>query len=112
MARQPAHKPGRLSVWDVARVAFPFADSAIRRNRPALVVGTPEVHERFGVLWVLMITSAGRTPWPGDVAIGDLDAAGLPIACVVRIEKIATIDARFAERAGRLASRERPSAGY
>ena len=72
MARQPTHKRGGLSVWDVARVEFPFADSAIRRSRPALVISAPEVHERFAVLWVLMITSAGRVAWPGDVAIGDL----------------------------------------
>jgi mRNA interferase MazF len=55
-----------------------------------------------------MITSAGRVACPGDVEIADLAAAGLPVACVVRTEKIATIDARFAERAGRLAEADRP----
>ena len=98
-----------FGVWDIVRVAFPYADRPLRRNRPSLVIATPEVHERFAVLWVLMITSAEHAAWPGDVAISDLNEAGLPVPCFVRTEKIATIDARFAEPAGRLASRDRPN---
>ena len=108
MGRQASHLRRVFAVWDVARVAFPFADSPIHRNRPALVISTPDVHERFGVLWVLMITSAERTRWPGDVTISDLAEAGLPVPCVVRTEKIATIDTRFAEPAGRLSEQDRP----
>jgi hypothetical protein len=65
------------------------------------------VHARFAVLWVLMITSAERAAWPGDVAVSDLAEAGLPVSCFVRTEKIATVDARFAEVAGRLSRRDR-----
>jgi mRNA interferase MazF len=107
MGRSPSHQRHAFAVWDVARVAFPFADSPIHRNRPALVISTPDVHERFGVLWVLMITSAERTRWPGDITISDLAEAGLPVPCVVRTEKIATIDTRFAELAGRLSEQDR-----
>jgi mRNA interferase MazF len=71
------------------------------------VISTPDVHERFGVLWVLMITSAERTRSPGDITISDLAEAGLPVPCVVRTEKIATIDTRFAELAGRLSEQDR-----
>ena len=107
MASRIAHRSGRLSVWDVVRVAFPFADSDVRRNRPGLVISVSEVDERFGVVWVLMITSAGRSPWPGDVPISDLSGAGLPVPCVIRTEKIATIDARYAQPAGCLAECDR-----
>jgi mRNA interferase MazF len=107
MANRATHRSGRFAVWDVVRVAFPFADAPVRRNRPALVISASDVHERFDVLWVLMITSAGHSSWPGDVPVSDLSSAGLPVPCVVRTEKITTIDARYAERVGRLAEGER-----
>lgn len=40
--------------------------------------------------------------WPGDVAVDDLAAAGLPVASVVRTAKIATIEAADAHVLGRL----------
>jgi len=102
-----AHRSDKFAAWDVVRVAFPFADSTARRNRPGLVISAPNVHERFGILWVLMITSANRAAWPGDVPINDLSAAGLPVPCVIRTAKIATIDARLAEPVGHLSERDR-----
>ena len=87
MARLVTRRSHGFSVWDVARLAFPFADSDVRRNRLGLVISAPGVHDRFEILWVLMITSADREAWPGDVNISDLDAAGLPVPCVVRTEK-------------------------
>jgi mRNA interferase MazF len=41
-----------------------------------------------------MITSAANAPWPLDVTIKDLDAAGLPAPSVVRM-KLFTLDHRF-----------------
>jgi hypothetical protein len=55
-----------------------------------------------------MITSAERAAWPGDVAITNLEEAGLFIPCFVRTEKIATVDTRFAEGVGRLVPDDRP----
>ena len=50
-----------------------------------------------------MITSADNAPWGSDVAIADLDRAGLPAPSVVRPAKIACIDAaRIDRRIGRL----------
>jgi hypothetical protein len=43
-----------------------------------------------------MITSAEHSGWLGDVAISDLDRAGLPAPSIVRPAKIATIEARDA----------------
>jgi mRNA interferase MazF len=47
-----------------------------------------------------MITSAETRRWADDVEIHDLDEAGLPVSSVVRPCKIATIEARHAERLG------------
>ena len=89
-------------VWDVVRVPFPYTDRPTRQFRPALVIASPATAERPSLLWVLMITSAANRGWPGDVEIADHAAAGLPVASVIRTEKIATIEARDAEPIGRL----------
>ena len=47
-----------------------------------------------------MITSAANLRWPEDVEIDDNEGTGLPIASVVRTAKIATIEARAANRLG------------
>ena len=50
-----------------------------------------------------MITSAENQRWPEDVAVTDLDAAGLPKASVVRPAKIACNSSdRVIRRAGAL----------
>jgi mRNA interferase MazF len=54
-------------------------------------------------LWVMMITSAGNREWPGDIAIPDHMACGLPAPSVVRTAKLATIEAERAERRGAVA---------
>jgi mRNA interferase MazF len=54
-----------------------------------------------------MITSAANRGWTGDVTISDLQAAGLPIPSIVRTAKLATIEARDAQRLGTLPSADR-----
>lgn len=86
---------------DVIRVPFPYTDSATRQHRPALGVSKGGLGEGGSLLWVAMITSAENRPWPGDVAFGDLYAqSGLPAPSVVRPCKLATVEARRAERLG------------
>ena len=89
----PAYKP-----WDVVKVPFPYTDRPIRERRPALVGAADSILAQHGLLWVLMITSYGNRGWPDAVVISDLGAAGLPVASVVRSAKIATIEAKEAER--------------
>ena len=89
---------------DVIKVPFPYTDRPTRQSRPALVVSTPSLEDRHGLLWVVMITSAENRGWPGDVAVSNLGMAGLPVASVVRTAKIATIEARDAQRLGRLSA--------
>jgi mRNA interferase MazF len=50
-----------------------------------------------------MITSAGHSPWPLDVAIEDLEAAGLPAPSIMRC-KLFTLHHRLVRgRLGQLA---------
>lgn len=52
-----------------------------------------------------MITSAENRTWPGDLAISRYEEAGLPAPSIIRPCKIATIEARHAERLGRIKPR-------
>jgi mRNA interferase MazF len=91
-----------IDAFDVVVVPFPYADRLAEKRRPALVVSNRTLAP-LGLVWVAMITSAGNEPWSCDVAIADLDAAGLPARSVVRPAKIACIEPRrILRRAGRL----------
>jgi mRNA interferase MazF len=96
-----------FSTWDIVKVPFPYADRPVRQRRPALVLAAGELEAAHGLLWLAMITSAANRGWPGDVAISDLDAAGLPVSSIVRPAKIATIEARDAEGLGTLPLNDR-----
>jgi len=89
-----------FETWDIVKVPFPYTDRPARQRRPALVVSAGEQQAGRGLLWLVMITSAENRGWPGDVTISDIAAAGLPAASIVRPAKIATIEARDAERLG------------
>ena len=87
---------------DVVKLPFPYTDRATRQFRPALVVSTGGIEDAHGLLWVVMITSAENRGWPGDVRVGNLAAAGLPVPSLIRTAKIATIEASDAARLGRV----------
>jgi mRNA interferase MazF len=97
-----------FDAWDVVKVPFPYTDRPVRQRRPALVVAANGIQEAHGLLWVVMITSAENRGWPGDVEVSALAAAGLPAPSVVRTAKIATIEAKDAERIGFLEGEDRP----
>lgn len=96
-----------FDVWDVVKVPFPYTDRPVRQRRPALVVAVNGLQDRHGLLWVLMITSVDNRGWPGDVEVSDLTVAGLPADSLVRTAKIATIEAKDAERIGTLPADDR-----
>lgn len=98
--------PG-CEVWDLVKVPFPYTNRPVQQRRPALVVAVPDAPGAPELLWVLMVTSAANRGWPGDVAVSDFHVAGLPAASVVRSAKIATIEARDAERIGQLPPKDR-----
>jgi mRNA interferase MazF len=98
--------PG-YEVWDLVKVPFPYTNRPVQQRRPALVVAIPQAPGAPELLWVLMVTSAANRGWPGDIAISDLEAAGLPAPSLVRSAKMATIEARDAERIGQLPVNDR-----
>jgi mRNA interferase MazF len=102
-----------FDVWDIVKVPFPYTDRPVRQRRPALVVAAGEIEVADGILWLVMITSAENRGWSDDVGILDLDGAGLPAPSIVRPAKIATADARGAQRLGTLSivDREAVAAG-
>ena len=91
-----------FEVWDIVKVPFPYTDRPVRQRRPALVVAAGEIEVAHGLLWLVMITSAENRGWSDDVRISDLDGAGLPAPSIVRPAKMATVDARDAQRLGTL----------
>jgi mRNA interferase MazF len=93
----PVFEPG-----DIIKVPFPYAEQPVKQFRPVLVVSSTELQEVHGLLWVLMITSAARKSWAGDLEIEDLEGAGLPVPSVIRCAKMATIESHHAERIGSL----------
>ncbi|MDG3444612.1 type II toxin-antitoxin system PemK/MazF family toxin [Nitrospirillum amazonense] len=93
--------------WDIVKVPFPYTDRPVRERRPAVVVAAGGIQQEHGLLWVLMVTSAANRAWPSDVAVSDLAQAGLPAESVVRTAKIATIEAKEAERIGSLPALDR-----
>ncbi|MGD9614123.1 MAG: type II toxin-antitoxin system PemK/MazF family toxin [Alphaproteobacteria bacterium] len=96
-----------FEVWDIVKIPFPYTDRPVRQRRPALIIATGDLQARHGLLWLAMITSAANRGWPGDVAVSDFGGAGLPSPSIVRPAKIATIEARDAERLGALAVPDR-----
>jgi mRNA interferase MazF len=94
-----------FSQGDVVKVPFLYTNRPTRQSRPALVLAAGCVGAAYrsvpGLIWVLMITSAGHRGWPGDVALSDLSGTGLPAPSVIRTAKIATIEARDATLLGR-----------
>jgi mRNA interferase MazF len=98
--------------WDIVRVPFPYTGRPVRQRRPALVIAAGEIQAAHGLLWLVMITSAENRGWPGDVAISDLRAAGLPAPSIVRPAKIATIEAPDAQRLGMLPVADRAAVAF
>ena len=94
--------------FEVVIVPFPFTDKAQVKRRPALVVSSHTAFgRRAGHSVMAMITSAQNPPWPLDVPISDLAAAGLPAPSVVRM-KLFTLDHRFIiAKRGKLSEKDR-----
>jgi mRNA interferase MazF len=94
--------------FEVVIVPFPFTDKAQVKRRPALVLSSHAAFGRkAGHSVMAMITSAQNPPWPLDIPISDLGAAGLPAPSVVRM-KLFTLDHRFiVAKRGKLSEKDR-----
>ena len=92
---------------DVVVVPFPFVDVAAEKRRPSVVLSRESFNRSHTHSICAMITTAGRTKWPSDVAIDDLAAAGLPRPCVVRFKLFTLPNEIILRRAGALAGADR-----
>jgi len=87
-----SYRPGsRISQFDIVRVPFPFSDLIGVKNRPALVISSPDLFNLSSDhIVVAMITSAKYSSFPLDVALEKPFDAGLLKPSVVRM-KLATL---------------------
>jgi mRNA interferase MazF len=90
-----------FDVGDIIVVDYPHVETKQLKRRPALVVSTKSLGPNGLVLWAVMITSASNRGWPGDLAVDDHLALGLPIPSVIRTEKVATLEGDGAKAIGR-----------
>ena len=103
VGRRSLQRPLTFAAFDIVVVPFPYSDRLAEKRRPALVVSAAVLGEELDRLWVAMITTDRGRRLHGDAPIGDLSAAGLPAASLIRASKIATIEVeRVVRGAGRL----------
>ena len=102
-ARRSTISEQALQPGDIVRVPFPYVEVSRTRERPALVVRSLAPSPTLNLLWVLMITSAENPRWDGDVSLEQrFNECGLPVPCVIRTGKIATIEAGRSRKQGQL----------
>ena len=70
--------------FDTAVVPFPFAEQAVLKRRPVVVMSSRVFNAANGATLVAMITTAKASVWPSDIVLGDLAAAGLNTPCILR----------------------------
>ncbi len=92
---------------DVIVVPFPFVDVAAEKRRPSLVLSHRTFNTSHGHSICAMITTGARSKWPSDVAIEDLQLAGLNRPCVIRLKLFTLPNDTILRRAGHLGARNR-----
>lgn len=92
---------------DVVVVPFPFTDLPVSRVRPVVAISSEDFSSLHGQSVLAMITTAGKSSWPTDVAIQDLAAAGLRLPSVVRWKVFTLVNDQIVTRIGRLSAADR-----
>ena len=97
----------KLDQYSIVVVPFPYADQLAEKRRPALIISSPVILMRHNLVWVAMITSAKNQRWEKDIEISNHHECGLPAPSLLRLAKIATIDAnRIIKTLGQLPAGE------
>jgi mRNA interferase MazF len=93
---------------DVALVRFPFSEVASAKKRPALILVETVRSPRNRLATLAMITSQIESlTLDGDVLLGDWKGAGLLHPSLLRLAKVATVDAELVDKViGKLSSRD------
>ncbi len=88
-----------MKAGDVVLVRFPFADLTTAKKRPALVLAGTARSARYRLATVAMITSQVEAlKLDGDVLLADWKSAGLLHPSLLRLAKVATLDAELVDR--------------
>jgi len=105
---RPAVNPG-----SVVLVRFPFVDIETTKKRPALVLARTSRSPRNVLVTLAMITSQVEAlRIPGDVELDHWQEAGLLHPSLLRVAKVATVDASLVEATiGRLSESDLQAAG-
>ena len=93
-----------FQAFDVVVVPFPFTDRNATKRRPALVLSNSLFNKSSGHSVLAMITSAEQSNWPGDLAISDIESAGLTTDCLIRMKLFTLDDRLIIRKAGSLAA--------
>jgi mRNA interferase MazF len=91
---------------DVVVIPFPFVDLAADKRRPSLILSRKTFNGSHGHSICAMITTAARSKWPSDVAIEDLNSAGLNRPCLVRWKLFTLLNVLILRRLGKLSFRD------
>lgn len=92
---------------DVVVVPFPFVDVAALKRRPSVILSNRVFNDRSRHSICAMITTGVHSRWEGDVAISDLDSAGLQRPCVVRWKIFTLPNQNILRRLGALGAPDR-----
>ena len=93
-----------MRAGEVVLVRFPFADLAASKKRPALVLAGAVRSARYRLVTLAMITSQVEAlKLDGDVLLKDWKLVGLLHPSLLRLAKVATVDADLVDKTiGRL----------
>jgi mRNA interferase MazF len=83
-------------------VPFPFAERPIVKRRPVAVVSSRTFNATNGASLVAMITTAKETTWPADISLNDIEMAGLPLPCILRLRLVTLPNEMILRALGRL----------
>lgn len=88
--------------YDVVVVPFPFIDSDLSKQRPALVLSSEEFNQETKMVTCIMITSSTLEDWTSDVEILNYQKAGLKKKCKARFKVFSIQGHLIKQNIGRL----------
>ena len=97
-----------MKAGEIVLVRFPFADLAAAKKRPALLLARTTRAPRHRLATVAMVTSQVEAlKLDGDVLLRDWKSAGLLHPSLLRLAKVATVDAELIDKTiGKLSARD------
>ncbi|HEY2067977.1 MAG TPA: type II toxin-antitoxin system PemK/MazF family toxin [Rhizomicrobium sp.] len=94
--------------WDVVAINFPFIEGTDSKRRPGVIVSSDRLYADHGIYWIAMVTTAKAGIRQSDIAISNLEKAGLRESCVIRVARITAVsDSLIDRRLGEITSKDR-----